>query len=317
METSIKENELPKKELEMPAQELGGKMETTLRENGLPKNEPENPEQEQGKMGTTFKENELPIKELEALGLYQDGKMNLANEDVDVLLAGRRTEMRSMVNLQMDGFFIRQLDAKLSLKRNADGSVSVNLHPIYKELMPHPLLSEEESKLLQSGQLQNIQKVYKKTEDKVGGLIIEYDAETKEFVSYDPDQVEVPIKVNGEILTEEKKKAFQNGELVTLEDGTKIQHSVTDSKGIRSDRKALILSVLLDGGISYLLFRGLRNILGNKEEQKEAHTKGYNLALADMTVGKPKRELEMTVGTHVDQSTASEYSRGYGRTGSR
>lgn len=105
--------------------------------------------------------------------------------------------------------------------------------------------------------------------------------------------------------------------MIELADGTRIQHSATESKGIRSDRKALILSVLLDGGISYLLLRGIRNLVGNSDAQKEGYTKGYNQALADSMVGKPKREAEMTVGEHIDYSRASQHSRGYGRTTSR
>ena len=268
-------------------------------------------------METLIKENELPVKELEKLGLYQDGQMSLSSEDLDALLAGRRTDMRSMVHLKMDGFAIRQLDAKLSLSRKEDGTVALNLHPIYKEVKPHPLLSEEEAGELEAGKLQSVQKVYEQADKKLAQLIIEYDEQTREFVAYHPDQVEVPVKVNGETLSEEKKKAFQSGDLVELKDGTRIQHSATDSKGIRSDRKALILSVLLDGGISYLLLRGIRNLAGNSDAQKEGYTKGYNQALADSMVGKPKREAEITVGEHIDYSRASQHSRGYGRTASR
>ncbi|PYF74603.1 DUF4099 domain-containing protein [Pedobacter gandavensis] len=268
-------------------------------------------------METFIKENELPIKELEKLGLYQEGKLNLSNEDVDALLAGRRTDMRSMFHLKMDGFEIRQLDAKLSLNRNPDGTVTLNLHPIYKEVKPHPLLSEEEARVLLDGKLQSIQKVYEQADKKLAMLIIEYDKQTREFVSYHPEQVEAPIKINGQVMSEEQQKAFQRGDVIELDEGTRIQHSATDSKGIRSDRKALILSVLMDGGISYLLLRGIRNLAGNKDGQKEEYTKGYNQALADSMVGKPKREKEMTVGEHKDYETGSQYSRGYGRTSSR
>jgi len=268
-------------------------------------------------METLIKENELPVKELEKLGLYQNGQMNLSSEDLDALLAGRRTDMRSMVHLKMDGFAIRQLDAKLSLSRNEDGSVGLNLHPIYKEARLHPLLSEEEGRELQAGKLHAVQKVVEQADKKLTNLIIEYDEQTKEFVAYHPYQVEVPLKVNGETLSDKQKNEFQNGGVVELSDGTRIQHSATDSKGIRADRKALILSVLLDGGISYLVFRGVRNLSGSNDEQKEGHSKGYNEALADSMVGKSKREMEMTVGDQVEYSRASQQSRGYGHGFSR
>lgn len=77
--------------------------------------------------------------------------------------------------------------------------------------------------------------------------------------------------------------------MVELKDGTKIQHSATDNKGIRSDGKRLILSVLLDGGISYLVFRGINNLRGRFEPQSEGYTEGYNHALADMMMAEKNK----------------------------
>lgn len=247
-------------------------------------------------MKTLIKEKELPVDEFKKLGLYQDGRLLLDREDTAALLAGRRTELKSMNDLEMDGFRIHQLDAKLSLSRTDDGSVKLNIHPIYKELMPHPLLSLDDSVALQKGTVSSI----RKTVDDRGierQQVIEYDEETKEFVSYHTDQVQVPVKVNGQPLTEIQQRAFRNGEIVVLEDGTRVQHTGTDSKGVRSDTKALIFSVLLDGGISYLVLRGLSNLVGNENGTQKGYTKGYNQALADMMgVQDHRTEKEKVVG---------------------
>lgn len=268
-------------------------------------------------METIINEKELPVGELKKLGLYQDDQINLSSEDMEALLVGRRTDMRSMVNLQLDGITIRQIDAKLSLAKGADGNVTVNLHPINKEIKTHPLLNDDETQDLVSVKVQSVQKEYADADKILKKLIIEYDEQTREFVAYRPDQVEAPEEVNGETLTDKKKKAFQNGEVVELNDGTRLQHSATDSKGVRSDRKALILSVLLDGGISYLLLRGLRNLRGSDDPQKEGYTKGYNQALADMLLDSKKKQAEVTVGDQLAANRRSEHSRGYGRTASR
>ncbi|KQB99855.1 DUF4099 domain-containing protein [Pedobacter sp. Hv1] len=270
-------------------------------------------------METPIKENELPIKELERLGLYQNGKPKMASDNLDALLAGRRTDMLSMENLQLDGFTIRQLDAKLSLTRNEKGKVELNLHPIYKQAISHPLLSEEESRNLQSGKLQSVQKAYEQADKKLALLAIEYDQQTKEFIVYRPDHVEVPLKVNGETLSEKQKKSFRNGELVELGDGTRFQHSATDSKGVRSDTKHLILSVLLDGGISYLLFKGVRNLVGNSEKQKEEFTKGYDKAMKEvMDQTKKDRETgNVSLPRNEEHSHKPQQDRGYGRNASR
>ena len=267
-------------------------------------------------METPIKEKELPIVELEKLGLYKDGALTLPDGDVAALLAGRRTELRSLYNLEMDGFKMGQLDAKLSLLREEDGKVTVKIHPIYNEVQPHPLLDEKETKQLLNGKLDAISKTF---DDKgiERRLIIEYDEQTKEFISYYPYQVEVPIKINGEMLNEKQKKAFQHGEVVELEDGTRLRHSAADSKGVKSDAKRLIFSVLLDGGLSYLVMRGLRHLASNGDLQKEGYTKGYNQALADMMVGKPKSEQELTVADEKNHSLNSQHNREYGRSGSR
>jgi len=267
-------------------------------------------------METPIKEKELPIVELEKLGLYKDGALTLQDSDIAALLAGRRTELRSLYDLEMDGFKMRQLDAKLSLLREEDGKVALKIHPIYNEVQLHPLLDEKETKQLLAGKLDSVSK----TIDDRGverKLLIEYDEQTKEFVSYYPYQVEVPFKVNGEMLNEKQKRAFQHGEVVELSDGTRLRHSATDNKGIKSDAKRLIFSVLFDGGLSYLVMRGLRHLAANGDLQKEGYTKGYNQALADMMVGKPKSEQELTIADQIDHSINAQHNRGYGRTGSR
>lgn len=259
-------------------------------------------------METPIKEKELPILELEKLGLYKDGTLTLKDNDIAALLAGRRTDLHSLHNLEMDGFKISQLDAKLSLLREEDGKVALKLHPIYKEVQPHPLLNEKETKQLMAGKQETISK----TVDDRGmerRLVIEYDEQTKEFITYFPYQVEVPFKVNGETLDEKQKKAFQNGEVIELADGTRLRHSAVDSKGVRSDNKRLIFSVLLDGGLSYLVMRGLRHLSGNGNIQNDGYTAGYNQAIADMMVGKPKRDLEMTVKDQVDFDRNSQENR--------
>jgi Protein of unknown function (DUF4099)/Protein of unknown function (DUF3945) len=267
-------------------------------------------------METPIKEKELPIVELEKLGLYKDGALTLQDGDIAAMLAGRRTELRRLYNLEMDGFKMSRLDAKLSLLREEDGKVALKIHPIYNEVQPHPLLNEKETKQLLTGKLEAISKTFddKGIERK---LIIEYDEQTKEFISYYPYQVEVPIKVNGEMLNEKQKKAFQHGEIIELEDGTRLRHSAADSKGVKSDAKRLIFSVLLDGGLSYLVMRGLRHLASNGDLQKEGYTKGYNQALADMMVGKPKRGEELTVADQIDHSINAQHDRGYGRSGLR
>ena len=267
-------------------------------------------------MKPLFKREELPVIDLQKLGLYKDGKNTLDPIDLSALLAGRRTDLISIQNLKTDAFHIQHLDAKLSLQRQPDGSVSLNLHPIYKQAVAHELLDEKEVEQLTNGKIANVTKQVDLEPVKKKTVIIEYDAQTREFISYDPSGVEPPEKVNGQQFTPEDKQNYQSGNVVQLKDGTRVQHRATERIGMLSDRQALILSVLLDGGISYLIITGIRNLLANREEQKSQYTKGYEQALKEMKKSEPAKD-EIKLTQVPDNDHKNDYNRGYGRGSSR
>ncbi|RDC54346.1 DUF4099 domain-containing protein [Pedobacter chinensis] len=256
-------------------------------------------------MKPLFLENELPVDGLSRIGLWKDGKPVLSSDDLRAMLAGRRTGLVTLENVQADGFLIKRLDVKLSLHRSDSGQVSLQAHPIHHEIQSHPLLTEKDMKMLTEGKVASIGKAVEGPDGKVQSLIFEYDAGTKEFISYIPNQVQAPDRVNGELLTKKQKEAFQFGEPVELSDGTTFQHRASEPNGILSDRIALVVSVLMDGGISYLLLRGLRNLLGDKKPQKDEYTAGFKMALAAMERQQAQKDLP-----NLDQQ---EYTQGRGR----
>ncbi|MCA5004032.1 DUF4099 domain-containing protein [Sphingobacterium bovistauri] len=222
----------------------------------------------------------LPLEEFEKLGLYKDGDLKIKPQDVESLLSGRRTDIISLKGLQVEGIEIEKLDAKLSLYRDTQENITLQIHPIYNKPQKHPLLTTDETDALISQQVNVISKMHKTKNDQIISINIEYDKETKDFVSYDPSRLPQIISVNGISLSEIQQDDFKKGKLIELHDGTKLQHSATDSQGILSDRKRLILSVLIDGGLSYLIFRELKNLWDNKNHQTEGLTKSYNETLA-------------------------------------
>lgn len=265
-----------------------------------------------------FKDNELPLKELEKLGLYIQGRILLKRDDINALLAGRRTELTNFKDLKFEGLSIPELDAKLSLKKDQDGTVSLNVHPIYKVARTHELLNENESQKLQSGEIDNIAKEQEEQKGKIRKIIIEYDEQTKEFISYDPEQVNVPLKVNSEELSEEQKKKFKNGQVVELSDGTKFQHTALNPQGLRSDNKRLALSILFDAGISYLVYRGIQALKNRAAKfQNEGFTNGYNQAVADMKQKGNLMDSNVTIQQLLNKHIPNQESRGYGRASSR
>lgn len=259
-------------------------------------------------MKTQFNISELPLSQFEALGIYQDRQLLLEPEEISTLLSGRRTTLVSLHELKGTDFTIERLDARLSLHRSPSGEVELLLHPIYKYPRAHPLLNEEEMQSLITGAKSYVARAVEREEGRAGMFNIEYDKLTKDFVGYDVSKVQAPERVNGMLIDEEEKSAFQRGEVLELADGTKIQHRASEPKGIISDRKALVLSVLLDGGISYLLLRGIRSLSENMD-QKEHRTPAFNSAIAEMEGAKISKQREFGVSELMQESTARKVGR--------
>nr|WP_181718595.1 DUF4099 domain-containing protein [Pedobacter sp.]QJS06255.1 hypothetical protein [Pedobacter sp.] len=112
--------------------------------------------------------------------------------------------------------------------------------------------------------------------------VIEYDPDTRQFMSYDPSKVKVPEAINNESLSSDKKRKLKDGEVIQLSDGTEVQFRSSDKNGLRSNRSALVLSILIDGGLSYLLIIGISRLLGKQSEQEKSYSKGYLQALKEV-----------------------------------
>jgi len=125
-------------------------------------------------------------------------------------------------------------------------------------------------------------------------LLFEYDEETKSFVGVDSESITVPETVNGQHLTPEQKREFREGKAVAFPDGTAIQASPKEKNMLRSNRKFLIASVLLDGGTSFLLYQALKALFkGGKQEkqkEKESYSKGYMDAVNKVRVDLQRKQ---------------------------
>jgi len=234
-----------------------------------------------------FKRQELPWDELQKLGLAKDGRLLLDEDDITSLLSGRRTDMLRLENLRRDGLHIPMLDSKLSLVRNELGEVELRAHPIYKEPVVPSYLTDTEAEMLEKGDAVNLEKTI---DDGKGGkidVIIEFDRDTNEFITVDTDGILIPEGINGKPLTAEQKERYRKGKEVKTDDGTTLQYSATEKQGIRSDRLALVASILIDGGITYVLYKGL-NALFNKPQEKEPG-KNYAKALDEFNKQQAKR----------------------------
>jgi hypothetical protein len=227
-----------------------------------------------------FKLQELPMGELQKIGLAENNKLLLDPDDLNALLSGRRTDMLRLEDLEMDGLKIGQLDAKLSLSRDTDGSVSLLLHPIHREPEAPQYLTRTEAEMLEKGDAVNLLKTIYDDDGHAREVLVEFDKDTNEFIVSDTEKIEAPEEINGVPLTAEQKERFRKGKEVTTDDGTAIQYAAPEKQGIRSDKLALLASILVDGGVSYVLYKGLHALYGQKNDKDKASETGKNFQTA-------------------------------------
>jgi hypothetical protein len=254
---------------------------------------------------------EIDLKEFGEIGLLREGAIALEEADLEALLAGRRTEMMELKDLFVEGFHITSLNAKLSLQRDADGFPELLIHPRYKEKQAPTYLTDSEAEALESGEVANVAKWFTLDMNNTSKMLVEFDRETNEYIVTDADQILVPDMVNGEELSLDQKERYRKGKEVELKDGTKFQYAGTERQGIRANKIALIASLLIDGGISYLLYQGLNALFGKKHDAQAAQmSNGYRKAFSELKKSEDEPEAVVQV-LHPDK----KYSREYGRNG--
>ncbi len=251
---------------------------------------------------------DLPVGDLERIGLAKNGIVMLDHDDLTALLSGRRTDMLRLENLKTDGLQIPALDAKLSLKPDAEGKLQLLLHPIYREPEVPAFLTDTQAEMLEKGEVPNLQQMIFDGEGNPREVLIEFDKDTNEFVVTDTERIQAPDEINDIPLTAEQKKRYMKGEEVETQDGTTIQYSGTEKQGIRSDKLALIASILIDGGISYLLYKGLHALYGKKQDQE--HGANYQQALKNRQKDEIKQQSTvLEPGEDFDEEASQSMGR--------
>ena len=228
-----------------------------------------------------YNRQDLPLGDLQRIGLAGGNQIMLDEDDLKALQAGRRTDMLRLENLSADGLHIPALDAKLSVKPNDAGILELMVHPIYREPEAPSFLTDTQAEMLEKGEVPNLQKTIFDDEGHQKEVLVEFDKDTNEFIITDTEKIQAPDMVNGRLLTAEQKERYRKGKEVETEDGTTLQYAATENQGIRSDKLALIASILIDGGVSFVLYKGL-NALFNKKQDK-APGKNFDRALQDMS----------------------------------
>jgi hypothetical protein len=234
----------------------------------------------------------------------------LNDDNIVALLSGRRTSIVQLKDLAGESFNILKMDAKLSLDTLPDGSNSIKIHPIYKDPLIIADMKLSEGLKLIGGEVPNLLKTIADPGGDEKKVVFEYDPETREFLSYDPAQVTLPHKINGEALTSSQQQLLREGSLVKLSDGTKLQHLIREPKGLISSSPALIISIAGPQGSSTFLLEGI-NGFPDEEKQQSPFTPAFEKAFLEMPdilgVQSDKTALSGEL-----ELLKSQYSRGYG-----
>lgn len=261
-----------------------------------------------------FDQADLPLEDLAAVGLVKNGQPVLEAEDLTALLSGRRTQMLRLENLEHGGMKIASLQAKLSLITGTDGKPELVLHPEYIRSTAPTYLTDTESEALESGEEKSLEKDIVDENGQRKRVLVEFDKDTKQFLQTDEDKVRAPDEINGYPLTPDQKAKFKRGEVIEVPDGTKVQYTATSRDGIRANRIGLIASILLDGGISYLLFHGLKTLTNYSADFQEVPlSDAYLNTLAKAQT----QEMDDEEESNVLSTPAGQQSRGYNRSSAR
>lgn len=232
----------------------------------------------------TYHEDDLPVKDLETIGLAAGGQLLLNVDDLKALLSGRRTSLLELHDLEAENVKIKSINAKISLKPNEKGQMDLLIHPIYRNAEIPELLTKSEAVQLQKGDVGSVLRIALDNHGNKKEMLVEYDPETKEFIVSDTEKILAPDMVNNEFLTQSQKENYRKGKEVQIPDGTRFSYSATDRHGIRSNKLALVASILMDGGLSYMVYKGLNALLNTKRDQKAAEklSPGYYQAIKDI-----------------------------------
>ncbi|MFL0137676.1 DUF4099 domain-containing protein [Tenacibaculum maritimum] len=153
----------------------------------------------------------LPLKDFEKLGISEnDLYKKLSPQDISELLKMGKTELLTL-EIKKDGISF-DVDAKLSLMKNKDNSVSLRVHPYRKEIENSYNLTKEELETLKAGKVVQKDIVLVGKNEKV---LYQLDKEINEIVKHNKAELQknIDLKVP---LSKEQKELISKGRTITI-----------------------------------------------------------------------------------------------------
>jgi Protein of unknown function (DUF4099)/Protein of unknown function (DUF3945) len=168
---------------------------------------------------------EIPYAQFEQLGMSKkDVQSKLSFEDLDKLLSGEKTDLKT-INIQTQNLSL-DIDAKFSLRRNADNTINLMLHPKRQQIDTKYDLSKEDISRLEVGEtvLKNSSRTdssaslsSEKSPDVFNNYLYQMDKDTKEIMRINTVNIKIPDSIEDIKLTLDQKDKLRNGEGIELE----------------------------------------------------------------------------------------------------
>ena len=157
---------------------------------------------------------DIPYAQFEQLGMDKKTVQNkLSFDDLERLLKGEKTDLKT-IHIQTQNLSF-DMDTKFSLRRNADNTINLMLHPKRRQIDTKFDLSKEEVSRLETGE--TVLKKGSRTDSPISDYLYQMDKETKEVMRIGQSKIFIPDSIEDIKLTLDQKDKLRNGEGIELE----------------------------------------------------------------------------------------------------
>lgn len=214
---------------------------------------------------TRIKKEEIPFDKLEKAGVNKDFINHMDQNELRDFLNGFRSQKLYTINATVNDEQMR-IPAKLRLKKEEDGTVSVRVHPIQRlqipeEYMGHKFTQEERTKLITE---RNLGKTIELTgrDGQKDKYYLALDPKTNELIPLKTKNISIPEKIKGVSLSAEQKQKLAKGEKVYLD-------KMTGRNG-----KKFGAALQVDAANRTINFSGFKQEKELEQEKTKKETKG-------------------------------------------
>lgn len=188
---------------------------------------------------------ELPYSQFEQLGMSKKDVLNMKPENLANLLEGKRTELVTLkINLG-EGMQPLTPDAKLSLTRNPDNSVSLGVHPILAKPTNSVGATPDQWEKMLKGE--PIVKDSKALNGVMEPHIHQLDKHTNEILTARVSSIQLPNAIKDTVLTPDQKEQLKKGLSVELDrnskEATHVKLDLNEPKGFKISTEQQTLSI--------------------------------------------------------------------------